>query len=118
MRRFLDDNALAFESVHVYGTPQRLAVLVKGLIEGTESKQIERKGPAIASAFGGDGQPTPQGEGFLKAIGQSSVSLVDIRKGKVKALKIGTIKEVEYLFANWKKKVDRLLIFLRKSSPR
>ena len=118
VRRFLGDNALAFESVHVYGTPQRLAIFVKGLIEGTESKLIERKGPAIASAFSSDGKPTPQGEGFLKAIGHTAVSLADIRKGKVKALKIGTIKEVEYLFASLEEKGRSTFNLLAEELPK
>lgn len=118
VRRFLDENALAFETVQVYGTPQRLAILVKGLVEGTESKLIERKGPAIASAFNSDGKPTPQGEGFLKAIGQSAVSLSDIRKGKIKALKMGTIKEVEYLFANLEEKGRSTFNLLAEELPK
>ncbi len=100
VRRFLYDNALTFKQVHVYGTPQRLAVIVKELVEGTESKRTERKGPAIASAFNSEGKPTPQGEGFLKAVGHGSVSIADIREGKIKGLRVEMIKEAEYLYAS------------------
>ncbi len=104
IRCFLEKNSLSYQNIHAYGTPQRLAVIVKGLVEGTESKKIERKGPAIAAAFDSDGKPTPQGTGFLKAIKKGVASLSDIRKGKFKELKIGIIKEVEYLFATIEEK--------------
>src|SRR5581483_3204460 len=99
IRRMLSDHSLAFEDLEVFGTPQRLAVLVKGLVEGTEDKTTLRRGPAITSAFDASGHPTPQGEGFLKSLGITDVTLDNIRKGKSKQLKVDRIKDVEYLFA-------------------
>ncbi len=100
MRRFLKEQQLAFDSIQIYGTPQRLAISVKGLIEGTEPKEILRRGPAAASAFDPSGKLTPQGEGFLKSVGISAVTWDAIQKGKVKNLKMDKIKEADYLFAS------------------
>ena len=99
VRRLLDEHALSFEALQVFGTPQRLAILVKGLVEGSEAKETMRRGPAVASAFDASGKPTPQGEGFLKSLGASNVTLDHVRKGKVKTLKVDTLKDAEYLFA-------------------
>ena len=99
VRKLFNDHALSFDDINVYGTPQRLAILVKGLVEGTEDKETLRRGPAIASAFDASGKPTPQGEGFLKSLGAAHVTLDAVRKGKVKNLKVDQIKDVEYLFA-------------------
>ena len=99
VRRLCSDHALSFDDIKVYGTPQRLAILVKGLVEGTEDKEVLRKGPAIASAFDASGKPTPQGEGFLKSLGTAQITLDAVRKGKVKNLKVDQIKDIEYLFA-------------------
>lgn len=100
VRRLLDEHTLSFESLQVFGTPQRLAVLVKGLVEGTEEKTTLRRGPAAASAFDVSGKPTPQGEGFLKSLGATHATLDAVRKGKVKNLKIDILKDTEYLFAS------------------
>ncbi|MES2122020.1 MAG: glycine--tRNA ligase [Chlamydiota bacterium] len=99
MRKKLEEHKLHFEGVQVFGAPQRLAILVKGLVEGTEDIEVTRRGPAIASAFDPSGKPTPQGEGFLKSVNASGAHLDGIRKGKYKQLKVDTVKEAEYLFA-------------------
>jgi glycyl-tRNA synthetase len=99
MRHLLDGHGLSYESVQVFGTPQRLALLVKGTIEGTEEKQTKKRGPAIASAFNASGLMTPQGEGFLKSLqGAAAPTLDAVRKGAVKQLSIEAVKGVEYLF--------------------
>lgn len=100
IRRLLSDHSLAFDDLQIFGTPQRLAILVKGLVEGTEDKTTLRRGPAIASAFDASGKPTPQGEGFLKSLGVTNATLDNIRKGKSKQLKVDQIKDVKYLFAS------------------
>ena len=99
VRRLLEEHRLSFEKVQIYGTPQRLAIAVDGLVEGTEAKEVLRRGPAVASAFDPSGKPTPQGEGFLKSVGVANISLEAIQKAKVKTLKIDKIKDADYLFA-------------------
>lgn len=100
IRRLCEEHCLSFEDLQIFGTPQRLAILVKGLVEGTEEKEIVRRGPALASAFDAVGKLTPQGEGFLKSLGIATLSLDAIRKGKVTSLKIEKVKDTEYLFAS------------------
>ena len=95
LRAFLDEHKLSYEAIKVFGTPQRLAILVKGLVEGSEAKETLRKGPAAASAFDASGKPTPQGAGFLKSIGAESATLDAIKTGKVKNLTL----DKDYLFA-------------------
>ncbi len=99
IRALLTENALTFEKIQVFGTPQRLAILVTALNEGTEEKETMRRGPAVSSAFDTAGQPTPQGSGFLKSLDAAHVTLDQVRNGKAKNLKIDKIKDVDYLFA-------------------
>lgn len=102
IRRLLGDAGLSFESLQTFGTPQRLSILVKNLVEGTEEKTIERKGPPVAACFAADGNLTPQGEGFLKSLGFDTPTLNAIRAGNIEGLKLEKIKEAEYLFASVK----------------
>ena len=55
IEKLLKEHALKYESLQVFGTPRRLSVLIADLQRGTEAKEVERRGPAIASAFGNDG---------------------------------------------------------------
>jgi glycyl-tRNA synthetase beta chain len=64
----LSTNSLSFDSVEVYGTPRRLAVLIKGLPERQSDREEEIKGPPAQAAFK-DGKPTPAAQGFAKKQG-------------------------------------------------
>lgn len=118
MRKLLDEKGLTCEVVQTFGTPQRLAVLVKGLVEGTEAKEILRKGPAVQSAFDSSGKPTPQGQGFLKSVGAEGVALDAVRKGKVKQLKVETVKDAEYLFATLSEAGKSTYVVLAEELPK
>ncbi|MBD2505483.1 glycine--tRNA ligase subunit beta [Anabaena azotica] len=61
-------NSLTSESVEVYGTPRRLAVLITGLPSGQPDREEEIKGPPAQAAFK-DGQPTQAAVGFAKRQG-------------------------------------------------
>ncbi|BAY40644.1 glycyl-tRNA synthetase beta chain [Nostoc sp. NIES-2111] len=61
-------NSLASESVEVYGTPRRLAVLITGLPSQQQDREEEIKGPPAQAAFK-DGQPTQAAVGFAKRQG-------------------------------------------------
>jgi len=100
VQKLLDTHSLSYTSLAVFGTPQRLSVLVKGLVEGTEEKRSLRKGPAVESAFDPSGKLTAQGKGFLKALGSSSMTLDSVRKGKEEGVTIDTLKGTDYLFAS------------------
>lgn len=64
----LADHALAPESVELYGTPRRLAVLVRGLPLQQPDQEEEVKGPPAQTAFK-DGKPTKAAEGFAQKQG-------------------------------------------------
>ena len=64
----LSEQFLTNESIHVYATPRRLAVLIKGLPVQQLDREEEVKGPPASSAFK-DGKPTKAAEGFAKKQG-------------------------------------------------
>ncbi|QLE55430.1 glycine--tRNA ligase subunit beta [Nostoc sp. TCL26-01] len=67
-------HSLTYESVAVYGTPRRLAVLIKGLPSQQPDTEEEIKGPPAQAAFK-DGQPTPAAVGFAKKQGVEITAL-------------------------------------------
>ena len=64
----LSEQFLTNESIYVYATPRRLAVLVKGLPLQQLDREEEVKGPPATAAFK-DGKPTKAAEGFTKKQG-------------------------------------------------
>ena len=64
----LAEESLTDDSINVYATPRRLAVLVKGLPVQQLDREEEVKGPPAGSAFK-DGKPTKAAEGFAKKQG-------------------------------------------------
>ncbi|MEB3232230.1 MAG: glycine--tRNA ligase subunit beta [Leptolyngbyaceae bacterium] len=61
---------LAPESVEVYGTPRRLAVVIHGLPDRQPDRSEELKGPSAKAAFK-EGKPTKAAEGFARSKGVS-----------------------------------------------
>lgn len=64
----LSENSLTTEAIEVYGTPRRLAVLIKGLPSQQPNREEEIKGPPAKAAFK-DGKPTQAAAGFAKKQG-------------------------------------------------
>ncbi|MBE9095827.1 glycine--tRNA ligase subunit beta [Tychonema sp. LEGE 07203] len=64
----LAEQSLTNESINVYATPRRLAVLIEGLPVKQSDREEEVKGPPASSAFK-DGKPTKAAEGFAKKQG-------------------------------------------------
>ena len=64
----LAEQSLTNDSINVYATARRLAVLVKGLPVQQLDREEEVKGPPASSAFK-DGKPTTAAEGFAKKQG-------------------------------------------------
>ena len=73
----LKENFLDNDPVEIYGTPRRLAVLIKGLPQQQADREEEVKGPPAKAAFK-DGSPTKAAEGFAKKQGVD-VSALEIR---------------------------------------
>jgi glycyl-tRNA synthetase beta chain len=64
----LESQALTPEAVEVYGTPRRIAVLIKGLPVQQADREEDVKGPPASAAFK-DGQPTQAAVGFARKQG-------------------------------------------------
>ncbi len=58
-----------FDSIAPYAAPRRLAVVVKNCAETQADSKVEKRGPAISSAFDADGNPTRAAQGWAKGNG-------------------------------------------------
>ncbi|MDG2421651.1 MAG: glycine--tRNA ligase subunit beta [Gammaproteobacteria bacterium] len=75
----LENESLVFDSITQFATPRRLAVLITGLPESQEDKEIFRLGPALSAAYDDKGNPTPAASGFAKSCG---VDIKDLSTSK------------------------------------
>jgi len=66
---------LTYGSLETAGTPRRLALLVKGLLEEQPERTELALGPPVKSAFDADGKPTKAALGFAKSQGVAVDSL-------------------------------------------
>ncbi|AZI13610.1 glycine--tRNA ligase subunit beta [Avibacterium paragallinarum] len=67
----LTQASLAFDAVEWFASPRRLAVKVLGVAEAQPSKEVEKRGPAVAAAFDAEGKPTKAAEGWARGCGIS-----------------------------------------------
>jgi glycyl-tRNA synthetase beta chain len=69
--------------VKSYATPRRLAVLIHDLDTTQSNRSVEKRGPAVKSAFDEDGNPTKATEGFARSCGitPSELETVETDKG-------------------------------------
>jgi glycyl-tRNA synthetase beta chain len=65
----LDQHGLAFREVEPFATPRRLALLVRGLVDGQPDQEVVRRGPSVTAAFDEQGQPTRAALGFARSCG-------------------------------------------------
>ena len=86
----LSDSFLTSESIELYGTPRRLAVLIKGLSSQQPDRQEEVKGPSVQAAFK-DGKPTKAAAGFARS-----------RNVDVSAFEIRSTDKGEFIFITQK----------------
>ncbi len=97
MRTLLEKEKLPFSSMHVYGTPRRLSIFVKGLALALADKLEERRGPSLDKAFDENGTPAPAGIGFFRSIGKDALSKHDLEKHA--DIEVRSVKGTDYLFA-------------------
>ena len=71
----LDAAGLAHGPCHSYATPRRLALWIEAVAEQQPDRAVEKRGPAVAAAFGADGKPTKAAEGFAQSCGTSVAAL-------------------------------------------
>ena len=72
----LNDAHLPFESIETYGTPRRLALIVKGLGDASAEISERHKGPSASIAYDADGNATKAAIGFARGKGLDVADLV------------------------------------------
>lgn len=72
----LNDAHLPFESIATYGTPRRLALIVKGLADISAEISERHKGPSVSIAYDADGNATKAAIGFARGKGLDVADLV------------------------------------------
>jgi len=69
LEALLRKNRLVFDRVDIYGTPRRLAYVVRGLRDRQDASTEKVLGPPKSVAFDAQGRPTRAAEGFARAQG-------------------------------------------------
>lgn len=79
----LSEEFLTPTTIEYYGTPRRLAILIKDLPNQQEDREEEVKGPPVRAAYK-DGKPTKAAEGFVRKQGVSldDIEIRDTPKGE------------------------------------
>ena len=72
----LNDAHLPFESIATYGTPRRLALIVKGLTDTSAEISERHKGPSASIAYDADGNAIKAAIGFARGKGLDVADLV------------------------------------------
>lgn len=72
----LDGARIAHGEILAYGTPRRLTVLAKAVVDAQPDLEEEVLGPPKSASFGADGKPTKAAEGFAK---KNNARLEDVR---------------------------------------
>ncbi len=103
--------------IEVYGTPRRLSIIVNDLALGLAPKVLEKKGPAIASAYDASGMPMAAANGFFASLGLQSATLSDIQQGKIDGVSVRSFKGTNYLFASLMTKQQSTAALLQERLP-
>lgn len=72
----LNDAHLPFESIETYGTPRRLALIVKDIADASAEISERHKGPSASIAYDADGNATKAAIGFARGKGLDVADLV------------------------------------------
>ena len=99
LQELLKTEGLTFSSIHTYGTPRRLAVVIEALTTKTEKKVLEKKGPPLNQCFDSEGALTQVGRGFFKMLGLDTVTRRAIEENALANIEVRMIKNIPYLFA-------------------
>ncbi|QZA59097.1 glycine--tRNA ligase subunit beta [Candidatus Rhabdochlamydia porcellionis] len=117
MRNLLETSGLEFEELQIFGTPQRLSILVKNLVEGTESVEEQIKGPSITVAFDKKGNLTKEGKGFLQTCNIAFCTLTEVLQEEIQNLYFIPMGGVQYLIATVYVKGSSTYALLQKKLP-
>lgn len=86
--------------ITAYATPRRLAVSIDKVVDMQPGRQVERKGPAVASGMGPDRRPTAALQGFARSCGVSVEQLDKMSEGKAEHFVFRSTKAGEALDAH------------------
>ena len=64
--RLLTEQRIVCGSVKAWGTPRRLALIIRDVARVQADKQSKNKGPSVKIAFDADGKPTKAAAGFAR----------------------------------------------------
>ncbi|MCQ4923784.1 glycine--tRNA ligase subunit beta [Tissierella sp. P1] len=103
---FLKEERINYNSMKVYSTPRRLALIVEGLEDKQEDLKETVKGPAKKIAFDSDGNPTKALLGFMR--GQN----IDIA-----SIYVEDHNGVEYVYADVVKEGKEIEEILKENIP-
>ena len=95
MEKLLKAHSIPFRIMECYGTPRRLALLVRDLAAQSPKSDQERKGPSLAAAFDQWGQLTAAGLGFFQSLGLAPCT----RDLLPSTIEVRTTRGGDYLFA-------------------
>ncbi|MCC5466380.1 glycine--tRNA ligase subunit beta [Pelosinus baikalensis] len=84
-RNKFDELRVGYRDIQVLGTPRRLALIVRDVVEEQADKNSENKGPSIKIAFDANHLPTKAAQGFARGQGVDPTDLV-VKDGYVYAL--------------------------------
>jgi len=105
----LNDHQLPFKSVHVYGTPRRLAVCISELAGHSQDQERRVIGPPVAAAKDAAGQWTPAAAGFARKHGLRPTEL-SVEKDRLCAVQLikgePTRALLAELFPQWVAKLE------------
>src|ERR1700755_1610667 len=65
----IDAAGIPHGKVHGFATPRRLALWIEKLSDHQPDRQVERRGPPLATAFDAAGAPTQAATAFAKSCG-------------------------------------------------
>lgn len=102
----LEKERLAYKDINTYGTPRRLAVYVKDLVEIGEGLVEEKKGPSVKVAIDEQGNYTKAAQGFAKGQGIAVEDLI-----------VKDTDGVQYVYAKVEKKGENIKDLLPKILP-
>src|SRR4030065_1717501 len=80
---------LSFDGIDIYGTPRRLAYLVRGLEDHQRASQETVLGPPKSIGHDASGKPTKAAEGFARSQGVAVSAMKLFQTGRVEYLGVG-----------------------------
>lgn len=118
MKSVLDGLGVEFGALETFGTPRRLAVMVKEVSLQKAAETVKKKGPSIEAAFTPDGHLSAQGKGFFQANQLQEASLEALRAGMISGVIIEKIKDKEQLFVMQHKEGRSVAELLQEALPK